>query len=208
MVRSRRSRRRPTTSGSRRATPRGRSGAASAGRSTRRRGRARTPSGARRRCRRTVWPPGGRRAPSAAPRGLRTTGRPGSDPDASIGVLPSSRVRSVPTASNCSSAKPSGSICAWHVAHAGFCRCASSRSRTDCRWPSAPLSLSAGTSGGGGGGGVPRMFSSSHLPRRTGDVRFGYEVIVSTLPWASRPPRSVPVMATRRKRLPETPGTP
>jgi hypothetical protein len=24
-----------------------------------------------------------------------------------------------------------------------------------------------------GGGGVPRMFSSSHLPRKTGDVRFG-----------------------------------
>ncbi len=52
------------------------------------------------------------------------------------------------------------------------------------------------------------MFSSSHLPRRTGDVRFGYEVMVSTLPWPSRPLRWVPAIVTRRKRLPETPGTP
>ena len=48
---------------------------------------------------------------------------------------------------------------------------------------------SAGTFGGGGGGGVPRMFSSSHLPRSTGDVRFGYDVTVRMLPWPSRPPR-------------------
>ena len=70
------------------------------------------------------------------------------------------------------------------------------------------LSLSAGTSGGGGGGGVPRMFSSSHLPRRTGDVRLGYEVMVSTLPWPRSPLRWVPAIVTRRNLLPETPGTP
>ncbi len=33
------------------------------------------------------------------------------------------------------------------------------------------------------------MFSSSHLPRSTGDVRLGYDVTVSRLPWPSRPPR-------------------
>ena len=34
-----------------------------------------------------------------------------------------------------------------------------------------PSVLSAGTSGGGGGGGEASRFSSTHLPRRTGDVR-------------------------------------
>ena len=37
---------------------------------------------------------------------------------------------------------------------------------------------SAGTSGGGGGGGVPRICSSTHLPRLTGEVRVGFEVKV------------------------------
>ena len=32
------------------------------------------------------------------------------------------------------------------------------------------------------GGGVPRIFSSSHFPRSTGDVRFGYDVRVRMLP--------------------------
>ena len=43
--------------------------------------------------------------------------------------------------------------------------------------------------GGGGGGGEPRMFSSIHLPRITGEVRVAYEVTVRMLPWPSRPPR-------------------
>ena len=43
--------------------------------------------------------------------------------------------------------------------------------------------------GGGGGGGVPRMLLSTHLPRSTGDVRFGYDVTVSRLPWPKMPPR-------------------
>ena len=40
---------------------------------------------------------------------------------------------------------------------------------------------SEGTSGGGGGGGVPRICSSTHLPRLTGEVRVGFEVSVRTL---------------------------
>ena len=64
------------------------------------------------------------------------------------------------------------------------------RARSDFgSWP-ASLSVSAGTFGGGGGGGVPRMFSRIHLPRSTGDVRFGYDVTVRMLPWPSRPRRS------------------
>ena len=50
------------------------------------------------------------------------------------------------------------------VAHAGFFRCCSSRSRTDAGLPPSPRSGRPGTFGGGGGGGLPRRFSSTHLP--------------------------------------------
>ena len=101
----------------------------------------------------------------------------GSAPDASIGPPASLDVRQPPIASKFSSAKPSGSIGAWQLAQTGFLRCCSSRSRTDSGLAVLAAFLAArGTSGGGGGGGVPRMFSSSHLPRSTGDVRFGYDV--------------------------------
>ena len=43
-------------------------------------------------------------------------------------------------------------------------------------------SLNGGTFGGGGGGGVPKMFSSTHLPRITGDVRVAYAVTARMLP--------------------------
>ena len=55
-------------------------------------------------------------------------------------------------------------------------------------------------SAGGGGGAADSRFSSTHLPRSTGDVRVEYDVIVSTLPWPSRPPRGLPAgSVTRRK---------
>ena len=65
---------------------------------------------------------------------------------------------------------------------AGPCAHGSSRTRDSCgaapsaRGPTAAsrvssLSASAGTLGGGGGGGAPSTFSSSHLPRSTGEVR-------------------------------------
>ena len=47
--------------------------------------------------------------------------------------------------------------------------------------PGSP-SFRSGTSGGGCGGGVPRRLSSTHLPRKTGDVRLAYEVTVRMLP--------------------------
>jgi len=101
-----------------------------------------------------------------------------------------------------SSANPSGSITRWQVAQLGVLRCSSMRSRSDFgSWP-ASLSESAGTLAGGAGGGVPRMFSRMYLPRSTGDVRFGYDVTVSTLPWPSSPRRASLVTGTRRKLLP------
>src|SRR2546427_11210667 len=93
----------------------------------------------------------------------------GSPPDASMG-WPSSTVRQRPIASKFSSEKPTGSIRLWQLAQAALTRCSARRSRTE-RLADSVLSFSAGTLGNGGGGGVPRMFSSTHLPRMTGEVR-------------------------------------
>ena len=55
---------------------------------------------------------------------------------------------------------------------------------------------------GGAGGGAPNRFSKTHLPRKTTDVRFAYEVIVSRLAWPSSPCRRSSLRSTRRNRLP------
>ena len=44
--------------------------------------------------------------------------------------------------------------------------------------------------GGGGCGGTPRRLVRTHLPRSTGEVRFGYDVTVSMLAWPSSPRRA------------------
>ena len=110
-------------------------------------------------------------------------------------------LRQRPSASNCSSEKPSGSIRTWQVAQAGFLRCASICSRWFSTRPGDACS-SEGTSGGGGGGGDPSTVSRSQRPRSTGDVRFGYDVAVSTLACPSSPPRTPSANVTRRKWLP------
>ena len=86
---------------------------------------------------------------------------------------PSAASRYLPVPSKCSSARPSGSITAWQLAHVGLRWCIAMRSRSVFGCSPASSSFSPGTSGGGGGGGVPRKFSSSHAPRTTGEVRFG-----------------------------------
>ena len=43
------------------------------------------------------------------------------------------------------------------------------------------------TPGGGGGTGKPKMLFSSHLPRSTGDVRSGYDVVASSAPSREQP---------------------
>ena len=59
------------------------------------------------------------------------------------------------------------------------------------------------------GGAAFNKFSSTHFPRTTAEVRFAYDVIVSTLPCASKPPRGLPSgSVTRRKWLPWILGTP
>ena len=62
--------------------------------------------------------------------------------------------------------------------------------------------------GGGGEGGVPRMFSRMYFPRSTGDVRFGYDVSISTAPLPSSPYRDSSGSLTLRKRAPLTVSMP
>ena len=57
-------------------------------------------------------------------------------------------------------------------------------------------------------GGVPSRFSSTHLPRLTGEVRVGLDVSTSTLPWVSTPRRGVPSSETFWKSSPVTAGRP
>ena len=52
------------------------------------------------------------------------------------------------------------------------------------------------------------MFSRIHLPRLTGEVRFGLDVAARTLAWVSTPPRGVPASETRRNQSPVTPRDP
>ena len=54
---------------------------------------------------------------------------------------------------------------------------------------SAARGGSGGTSGGGSGGLMPRMFLMIHLPRVTGEVRSGFDVVVRNAPLPSRPRR-------------------
>ena len=78
--------------------------------------------------------------------------------------------RQLPSASKFSSANPIGSMILWQPAHGGLPRCSVICSRSVSTLPpSALVSSSGGTLGGGSGGGVPRMFSSTHTPRFTGE---------------------------------------
>ena len=56
--------------------------------------------------------------------------------------------------------------------------------------------------GGGGLGGLPSRFVRIHLPRNTGEVRFGIEVTVRMLPCPRSPRRFSSMMVTRRKSVP------
>ncbi len=52
-----------------------------------------------------------------------------------------------------------------------------------------PSSPSSSSTFGGGGGGVPSYCSITHLPRFTGEVRVGFEVIANTLACVSHASR-------------------
>ena len=103
---------------------------------------------------------------------------------------PGSRVRHAPTASKFSSAKPTGSITLWQLAQTGWRGAPPAARAACCGLARRRCALSDGTSGGGGGTGRPSRFSSTHLPRRTGDVRSACDVTARMLPWPSRPRRA------------------
>ena len=86
--------------------------------------------------------------------------------------------------------EPDRVITLWQLAQAGLARCSTICSRIVFVAAPGSGSFSAGTLGGGGAGGVPRMFSSTHLPRSTGDVRVACDVTASKPPLPSSPLRA------------------
>ena len=95
--------------------------------------------------------------------------------------------RQPPITSKFSSAKPGGSIRAWHDAQLASDRCLASCWRIDV----APRvsGSNAGMSAGGGSGGSPSNRLMTHAPRSTGDEKVPLAVTLSTLAWVSTPPR-------------------
>ena len=77
----------------------------------------------------------------------------------------------------------------WQAAQAGFVRCSSSRSRTVFGAAASWFSGNSGTPGGAGGGGLPSSASRTHLPRRTGLVRCGWDETARTAAMVRMPPR-------------------
>ena len=77
---------------------------------------------------------------------------------------------SLASASKFSSAKPIGSMILWQPAHGRVGAVQRHLLAQRQHLAASPfVSSSAGTFGGGSGGGVPRMFSSTHTPRLTGE---------------------------------------
>ena len=71
----------------------------------------------------------------------------------------------------------------WQPAQNGFSVCSNIWARKVFGSLSCfAVSSRSGTFGGGIGTAAPTMFSSTHIPRWTGDVRFGYEVTIRMLP--------------------------
>ena len=60
------------------------------------------------------------------------------------------------------------------------------RGSTAARAPGLVSARFVSTPGGGGGTGRPKMLFSSHLPRSTGEVRSGYDVVASSAPCAEQ----------------------
>ena len=111
-----------------------------------------------------------------------------------------------------SSAKPIGSISRWHCVQSERTRCSSIFWRIvgSFAFGSAGRGGSGGTSGGGFGGLMPSTLPMIHLPRVTGDVRSGFDVVARNAPLPSSPLRtsmSGPSV-TRRNWLPVMFGMP
>src|SRR5262245_20506617 len=84
-----------------------------------------------------------------------------------------------------------GSIDPWQALQRSSCMCAVRSCRRvgfDPRF--AGFSLRGGTSLGGGGGGEHKRRLSTHWPLRTGELRVGIEVTVSTPACDRRPKRN------------------
>ncbi len=100
-----------------------------------------------------------------------------------------------PIASKFSSANPSGSICAWQLAHAGFARCSPWRSASAAARPSQFFSSRAARSAAAAAAARRAGSPESTCPRITGDVRVGYDV---TRQHAALPEQSAPRLVGHR----------
>jgi len=111
-----------------------------------------------------------------------------------------------------SSENPIGSIMLWHCVQSCRTRCVSIFCRIvgSLAFGSAARGGSGGTSGGGSGGLMPRMLVMIHLPRTTGEVRSGFELVTRYEPFPMMPRRkSISAgSVTRRNWLPYTFGMP
>src|SRR3982751_6623562 len=91
-----------------------------------------------------------------------------------------------------------GSMPVWQLAQYLLVTCCSRYARPVSPEPDTNIG-SCGTSGGGDGGGSHSRCSSTQLPRLTGDVRLGCEVVVRKVSWVRMPPRPLPVRLTCAK---------
>jgi hypothetical protein len=103
-------------------------------------------------------------------------------------------VRQMPIPSKFSRENPIGSIRLWHCTQSGRTRWSSIFWRIvgSAALPAASATRggSGGTSGGGSGGLTPRTLVMIHLPRVTGDVRSGFDVVTRNAPLPSSPRRA------------------
>src|SRR5215471_11236150 len=109
-------------------------------------------------------------------------------PVGSTGFPASSVDRQPPITSKFSSVNPNGSITEWQLLHVGLVRCWASLSRIVFGAAPGWVSSAVFTPGGGGGMGRPKILFRSHLPRSTGEVRSGYDVVTKMAPCANNPP--------------------
>ena len=96
---------------------------------------------------------------------------------------------------------------AWHAAQLGFARCCSICWRSVAALAVVGCVVEARPApGGGGGGGAPRTFSSTHLPRFTGEVRVGLRGHRQDARLREHAAARAVGQLTRRNRSPATPG--
>src|SRR5262249_39618100 len=98
-------------------------------------------------------------------------------------------VRQPPITSKFSNVNPNGSMPEGQALQVVLVRCCAGFSRIVLGMAPGLSVRFVSTPAGGGGTGRPKILLSRNFPRRTGDVRSGYDVVANSAPCASNPPR-------------------